>query len=174
MENTASNRKRDFVVWALGLVLGAIGGGALVAHPLLTKLKAAYTQQIEILNTKSRELGEKDAQIAALGEQLESLRTPEAETTAYTLLYEFDAQPSPSSPLELLNLFKPGLGTALAGLKSPTEIQQIQTPGQHPRWLVPGFVKPIFNGEATHARYVWLDASTGKRDVFAPRGTIVQ
>jgi hypothetical protein len=165
----------------LGFLLGGILSMAATLHFVNQRLERDTRERLEEAQKMAELSSEWQKTVGAFKQRAETcearlqvLEMPEAETPAYTMLYELDAQASPASPFELLNLFRPGLGTALAAMKSQTELQQLQMPGQHPRWLVPGYVKPIFNGDAQHARYVWLNAQTGKRDVFAPRGTVVQ
>lgn len=183
MEPNASNRNpwvealsSKIMVFIYGVTLG----GTLIALwtvPIINRVAkergeentAHWVCRGEMVG-KDRTIEAQQSTINAQKEQLAVLELAEAETVAYTLLYE-PTQPgqASASPLQLLDLVQPGLGSALAKV-APASPQ----PAGRPHWLIPGYVKPIFNGDPGGASYIWLNTQSGARDVYAPRGTIVQ
>lgn len=66
--------------------------------------------------------------------------TRELQDRFYTMVYEPGASQSPdAAPLELLNLLRPGLGTALAKLQ-PASLQSAS--GVHLAYVLQGYVRP--------------------------------
>jgi hypothetical protein len=69
--------------------------------------------------------------------------------SGYTSLVE--PAPAGSSPLQLFDVFRPGLGTMLA------KMQAAQSPQIAVRWVIPGHVKPMTNSRGYS--YCWLNAN---------------
>ncbi len=76
--------------------------------------------------------------------------------STYTVLYDLSAPAT--SPLELLNVVRPGLGTLVAKLAAH--------PKAAPRWVVPGKVKPlpVVDGDF----YSWVNVQTGQVETYDP------
>jgi hypothetical protein len=183
METYASKQGQGWrkAAWLLG---AALLGGAITVFAVVPSSERHIKWQNELIQRHLQTIQEKDRTIDSLVKQMNEaaelirsqrsqlavLELPEAETVAYTLLYE-PTQPgqASASPLQLLDLVQPGLGSALAKV-APASPQ----PAGRPHWLIPGYVKPIFNGDPGGASYIWLNTQSGARDVYAPRGTIVQ
>jgi|SRR6266850_6999733 len=85
----------------------------------------------------------------------------------FTILYEPTTAPAAgTSPLELLNLLRPGLGTIAAKLS-----QSAQPQSTAPRWVITGYAKPVFVGNPQGVFYSWLNVNTNEVKSYVPEGT---
>jgi hypothetical protein len=86
-----------------------------------------------------------------------------ADVNKFTVLYEPLQTASAGSPLELLNLVRPGLGTIAARLS-----QASRPAVAAPRWVVPGFVKP--GSTEAGVSYSWVNLNTNEVQTFSVVG----
>jgi hypothetical protein len=136
-------------------LFGAIGGSAITAHVLTTRVEAAnaaatasHAAQIKELKDEWDEMRARYVQtIDLLVADKKNCEAGAASLTGqarmhammdswYTLVYEPDAAAG-GSPLQMLDLVKPGLGTLLARLQSAP-----QPAGMQLRYVLHGIVQP--------------------------------
>lgn len=151
----------------------SVGFFLFVVRPAETRAIDALAAKLHETATARDDLQKKNEALSQLLQvsrnQVTALSLPESETPAYTLLYDpAPAGSSSNSAMAMLNLVKPGLGTALEKLSAAS---QAQGPMGNPRWLIPGFTKPIVNGNSQGFYYQWANLQTHEVETFTPKGT---
>ena len=87
-----------------------------------------------------------------------------ADSIHYTVLAERSVSPSNTSALELLNLVRPGLGTIAEKLA-----QANRPVATAPRWIVPGFLRPL--SIEKDGSYSWVNLQTGEVQTYTVGAT---
>ena len=173
-------RSAKATAFVSGVLVGALAVGAAVAVLIVPKTKALAATVDQISENTRQITAQRDAlqqQVTDLSQQLGKAKIdltaaemPEAATPLYKLLYDpAPAGSSNSSAAQLLDLVRPGLGTTLAKLQDASR----QGPAGNPRWLIPGYARPIVNGNAQGFYYQWTNLQSGEVETFTPKGTIL-
>jgi hypothetical protein len=125
-----------FMIFLYGIMLGGGGVAARTLPVLRQQSEAIKKQTLDLAMCQAKVSGQQHI----IDDQKAMLDVLEDSAGYYTVLYEPGARES--SPLELLNLLRPGLGTILSKLS-----QSGQQP-MSPHWIIPGHLNPTFNGLA--------------------------
>jgi hypothetical protein len=174
--NAIKAQREKRTTMRVGFAWGFLAGtGLAVAVTFLLvvpKVKSA-TEAIHQVGKANTEIASQRNLLAASAqkcqEQLAALETPEASSPAFTLLYDpAPAGAQDSSAAQLLDMVRPGLGSLLSKMQKQTG------PSGPPRWLVPGFTKPIVNGDSQGFYYQWVNLDTHDVETHTPKGTIVR
>jgi hypothetical protein len=161
--------------FAIGAVITA-GAFVLLLVPKTHALEASVSQLGEANKSLASEREQYRNEVVELRQKLGKATSdlyfaqmPEGETPEYTLLYDPAPAGSTSSAAQLLDLVRPGLGATLAKLQDAAR----QGPYGNPRWLIPGYAKPVVNGNPQGFYYQWANLQTGEIETHSPKGTTV-
>jgi len=182
MNAARARRELSRTRWVSGLIGFAIGGlltaGVffLLIVPKTQALTASVNQiaaERDALQQKLKDtnlqLGNTQFELHRASAELAAAQMPESQTPLYTLLYDPAPAGQTSSAAQLLDLVRPGLGTALGKLQDATR----QGPAGNPRWLIPGYARPVVNGNPQGFYYQWANLQTGEIETHSPRGTTI-
>lgn len=137
-------------------------GGFVVSALLCSGAWVAYTALVQMPNSQLKiddstekvaaaqvDLGKCQLQIGRIIASQKVTQSPIPKTeNRFTLLYDSSGLVTPTnSPMEILNLVRPGLGTMIGKLSPTTQ----PTGDMRPAWFIPANVNPVFYGDVNTA-----------------------